>query len=156
MKIKKVWGLRGKVECFRRTGKPPVTVRWVDVNEGDDMRVNYRARLVARQMKKQAAECIFAPTLPLEAIRNVIRLASTDIKHQWYVDWKPESKKRTSILMIDISRAYFNAKTGKVGQHMLPCPKSILSTEGKLAYCCSTCTARLGRLMGGKQNIAAR
>ena len=30
---------------------------------------------------------------------------------KWKPDWDPKSKKRTQILLIDISRAYFNAKT---------------------------------------------
>ena len=33
---KNVWSLRAFEESRRRTGKPPVTVRWVDVNQGDD------------------------------------------------------------------------------------------------------------------------
>ena len=28
-------------ECFERTGKPPIGVRWVDVNKGDDMNVEF-------------------------------------------------------------------------------------------------------------------
>ena len=34
-----------------KTGKPPITTRWVDVNKGDDENPNYRSRLVARQLK---------------------------------------------------------------------------------------------------------
>ena len=33
------------------TGRPPITVRWVDVNKGDEQNPNYRSRLVARQLK---------------------------------------------------------------------------------------------------------
>ena len=49
---KKVWELRTINECRRLTGKPPVTVRWVDVNKGDDVNPNVRSRLVARQIRQ--------------------------------------------------------------------------------------------------------
>ena len=41
---KDVWELRPVSECRRATGKPPVTVRWVDVNKGDDLNPNVRSR----------------------------------------------------------------------------------------------------------------
>lgn len=50
-KDKRVWELKGRVECFSVAGKPPVTVRWVDANKGDDVTPNYRPRLVARQIR---------------------------------------------------------------------------------------------------------
>ena len=31
-------------------GKPPISVKWVDVNKGDDLNPNYRSRLVAREI----------------------------------------------------------------------------------------------------------
>ena len=52
---KDVWVLRPIDECRRVTGKAPVTVRWVDVNKGDDLKPNVRSRLVARQIR-QAGE----------------------------------------------------------------------------------------------------
>ena len=48
---KDVWELRSIEECRKHTGKPPVTVRWVDVNKGDDVNPNIRSRLVARQIR---------------------------------------------------------------------------------------------------------
>ncbi len=33
---KGVWTKRPKAECMQRTGRVPITVRWVDVNKGDD------------------------------------------------------------------------------------------------------------------------
>ena len=33
---KGVWTRRLKSECMQRTGRVPITVRWVDVNKGDD------------------------------------------------------------------------------------------------------------------------
>ncbi len=45
---KAVWELRPREECQQRTGRKPITVRWVLTNKGDDGAPNYRARLVAR------------------------------------------------------------------------------------------------------------
>ena len=35
-------------ESFKHTGKPPIEVKWVDVNKGDDEAHNYWSRLVAK------------------------------------------------------------------------------------------------------------
>ena len=35
-------------ECWEKTGKAPIGVRWVDVNKGDNAKRNYRSRLVAK------------------------------------------------------------------------------------------------------------
>ena len=58
-------------------------------------------------------ESIFAPTPPLEAARTLISLAATEAGSRWRPNWNPMSPKRTQIMVIDISRAYFNAKTGE-------------------------------------------
>ena len=46
-KIKEVWVVRKISEVLKRTGRPPITVRWVEVNEGDDLNPKIRSRLVA-------------------------------------------------------------------------------------------------------------
>ncbi len=80
---KGVWVKRPRSEAFATTGRAPVTVRWVDVNKGDDANPKYRSRLVARQLKAtdKSGESFFAPTPPLEALRAVISLAATTIGH---------------------------------------------------------------------------
>ena len=35
-------------ECWAKTGRAPIGVRWVDVNKGDSKNKNYRSRLVAK------------------------------------------------------------------------------------------------------------
>ena len=111
-KTKGVWCKRPKDEARRRTGRPPITVRWVDVNKGDDAEPRYRSRLVARQLKAhdRGSNSYFAPTPPLEALRTVLSLAATKVG-----DWQPvydqDSEDRMQISLIDISRAYFNAET---------------------------------------------
>ena len=108
---KGVWAKRPKHEARARTGKGAISVRWVDVNKGDDMTPKYRSRLVARQMKAhdRSGASYFAPTPPLEALRSVLSLAATTVG-SWRPCYDPKSERRTQISLLDISRAYFNAK----------------------------------------------
>ena len=66
---KGVWQKCPRQKAFLTTGKPPISVRWVDVNKGDDVTPKYRSRLVARQLKAmdKSGESFFAPTPPLES-----------------------------------------------------------------------------------------
>ena len=107
---KGVWALRPRSECLEKTGRRPVTVKWVDVNKGDDDEPNYRSRLVAREIRLPGEDPIFAPTPPLESVRMVLSLAATNLPGETKHVREAESEWRTQISIIDISRAYFNAK----------------------------------------------
>ena len=109
---KGVWAKRPRGEARRKTGRPPISVRWVDVNKGDDLHPKYRSRLVARQLKAhdRGNNSYFAPTPPLEALRTVLSLAATTLQG-WTPNYDPEADDRMQVSMMDISRAYFNAKT---------------------------------------------
>ena len=48
-KSKGVWEIRPISEARRRMGRPPISVRWVETNKGDDEHPNVRSRLVARE-----------------------------------------------------------------------------------------------------------
>mgnify|MGYP000662494505 CR=1 FL=1 len=92
-------------------GRPPVPVRWVDVNEGDEQNPNYRSRLADRQLEAhdESGETYFAPAPLLEALGTVLSLTMTPVgSHQ--PDWDPASPNRTQLSFICIKRAYFNAK----------------------------------------------
>ncbi len=107
---KGVWKKVPRGRARTETRRPPVSVRWVDVNKGDEMTPNYRSRLVARQMKvmDQSGQSFFAPAPPLEALRTVLSLAMTAIgDHK--PDWDPNSGNRTQVSFVDVKRAYFNA-----------------------------------------------
>ena len=108
---KGVWQKCPRQKAFLTTGKPPISVRWVDVNKGDDVTPKYRSRLVARQLKAmdKSGESFFAPTPPLESLRAVLSLAASEIGG-WKPNRDPKSANRTQISLVDISRAYFNAK----------------------------------------------
>ena len=106
---KNVWHLRPWEEAYKKTGRPPITVKWIDVNKGDDEHPNYRSRLVAREIRLPGEDPLFAPTPPLEALRTVLSLAVTDFVGVPKHDRRANSEMRTQISVIDISRAYFNA-----------------------------------------------
>ena len=76
---KGVWRKKTRQEAYLRTGRAPVSVRWVHVNEGDDMNPQYRSRLAARQRKAtdKSGTSYFAPTPPLEVLRPVLFFATT-------------------------------------------------------------------------------
>ena len=108
---KKVWRKVPKGRARESSGRAAISVRWVDVNKGDDMNPNYRSRLVARQLKATdtSGKSYFAPAPPLEALRTVISMAMTRAgSHR--PDWNPDSKTRVQISLVDIKRAYFNAQ----------------------------------------------
>ena len=108
---KGVWRKVSKAVARAKTGKSPISVRWVDVNKGDELQPNYRSRLVARQLKAldHSGRSYFAPAPPLEALRTVVSMAMTKMgRHQPI--WDPRSPHRAQISFVDVSRAYFNAK----------------------------------------------
>ena len=108
---KNVWMKRFKAEAHSRTGKPPVTVRWIDTNKGDDLHPNYRSRLVARDIRRPGEEALFAPTPPLESLRTILSFAATNLPGRPKHVRDPESEMRTQISFVDVVRAYFCAST---------------------------------------------
>ena len=48
---KGVWLKVPRQRSFDRIGRPPISVRWVDVNKGDEYEPNYRSRFAARQLE---------------------------------------------------------------------------------------------------------
>ena len=74
---KNVWVKVPYQRAYDCTGKPPISVRWIDTKKGDEEEPNNRSRYVARQLKAldaSAATC-FAPSPPLEALRTTLSLA---------------------------------------------------------------------------------
>ena len=109
-KSKGVWEIRDVSEA-KALGKNPISVRWVDVNKGDDSTPNMRSRLVARQIRGPGQDSVFAPPPPLAALGTVLSLAVSQIDGEKQKSWEAESEQRMQLSFIDISRAYFNAKT---------------------------------------------
>ena len=73
-----VWEVSSLEECRARTGKDPISAKWVDTDKGRDGEVLIRSRIVARDFKsKHAANDVdvFAAMPPLEAKRLLLRMA---------------------------------------------------------------------------------
>ena len=85
------------VERHKRTGKAPIIVRWIDINNGDEEKINYRSRLVAREINIHKREDLFAAIPPLEALKLILQIAAS-------------SNKREIIMINHVSRAFFHAK----------------------------------------------
>ena len=110
-KGKDVWVKVLRSEAMAQTGKRPIPVKWIITNKGDDMDPNYRARLVAMEIRRAGEDPIFAPTPPLESLRTVLSLAATDMPGQERKCRDPENSARIHVSFIDICRAYFCAAT---------------------------------------------
>ena len=94
-------------ECYQRTNKSPISVRWVDTNKGDTERPNYRSRFVAREINTYKRNDLFAATPPLEAMKLILSTAALGNKGE--------------VLMVnDVSRAFFHAKATREVYVQLP------------------------------------
>ncbi len=60
VKVEERWGM---------TGQGPVGVKWVDANKGDEEKPGYRCSSVAKEIKKDKREDLFAAAPTLEAKR---------------------------------------------------------------------------------------
>ena len=71
MEQRQIWSVVPITECWKRTDKGPVSVRWVDTNKGGVTDMIVRSRLVARDFKgdDKGRDDLFAETPPLEAKR---------------------------------------------------------------------------------------
>ena len=97
-----LWNVVPVQECWKLTGKGPVSVRWVDTNKGSDGEMVVRSRLVARDFKggDKDREDLFAETPPLEAKRILVsRAATRRVDGRW-----------RKLLMIDAKKAHLNPK----------------------------------------------
>ena len=85
----------------RMKGGKIIGVRWVDVNKGDAANPDMRSRLVGQEFNTGKNDELYASTPPLEALRFVISSAATFSK----------SKIQRHVMINDVRRAYFYAKT---------------------------------------------
>ena len=53
-------------------------MRWIDANKGDNSEPDYRSRLVAKEIKRDTRDDLFAATPPLEALNILMSLAMTE------------------------------------------------------------------------------
>ncbi len=134
-----VWVEVPEAQCYQSTGRAPISTRWVDINKGDDERVEIRSRLVARELKAQqqregqTRDDVFSATPPHEGIRLLFSLAMTE-------DGVDDKK----MIFIDISRAHFHSPARREIYVALP------PERGRPGFC-----AKLQKSMYGTRDAAA-
>jgi hypothetical protein len=127
MEERGIWTLRPIGECWEKTGKAPVSVRWVDTNKGSAEFVEVRSRLVARDFKggDKDRDDLFAETPPLEAQRLQLSRAAT----------RRKDGKWRKLMFIDARKAHLNPRCEGDEDVQLPegcgCPEGMC---GKLNY----------------------
>ncbi len=83
-----------------------LTTKWLDVNKGDDVAKNYRARLVGREIKRSKRDDLFAATPPLESLRMILSICAS----------RQSSRKDADNFLVmtnDVKRAYFYAPASR-------------------------------------------
>ena len=93
-------------ECFRETGRQPISTRWVDVNKGSEERPDVRSRLVARDFKPKGERDrgdLFAAMPPLEAKKMLFRMAAGQPK-----EWRGGKWEKQKLMFIDVKKAHLN------------------------------------------------
>ena len=65
MKQRSIWSEVDVRECWTKTGKKPVSVKWVDTNKGTDEAPMVRCRLVARDFKVRGRRIARISSRPL-------------------------------------------------------------------------------------------
>ena len=94
--------------CWAETGRAPITLKWVDRNKGDDIKENFRSRLVVREVKSQGQAALipdyalFSSMPPLEGLKILCSLL-TSMK-------RSTAGKQLTLKFTDISRAHFYGK----------------------------------------------
>ena len=89
----------------QQSGKPVITMKWIDRNKGDATHPNYRSRLVCREIKR-ASNADFIPDYasfssmpPLESLKLLLSLMVTLRRSK--------SGNALKVRLLDISRAHF-------------------------------------------------
>jgi hypothetical protein len=113
MITKGIWEEVSVQECWDRTGKAPVTVKWVDTDKGSNGQELIRSRLVARDFRVKGdkdREDLFAATPPLELLRLLISKTATRVGPKGF----------RKLLFIDVKKAHLNPKCEKDVYFWLP------------------------------------
>ena len=98
-----LWDVVDETLCWQETNRPPISLKWVDRNKGDQSHPNYRSRIVVREVKKASKPLAefesFSAMPPLEALKTLCSLMAS----------KRVSKRNKpyKLMLIDISRAHF-------------------------------------------------
>jgi hypothetical protein len=93
-------------DCWKSTGKDPITTKWVDVNKGSMEKPDVRCRLVARDFKPKGEAGradLFAAMPPLEAKKLLFQKAAVENARN-----RARGKKGIKIMFVDVKKAHLN------------------------------------------------
>ena len=116
-----------------------VKSRWIDINKGDDKAPNYRSRMVGKEFNDSVLEGLFAATPPLEALRLLLSHAASYSGPSGISarGSRPTMKHCKSLLIADVSRAFFEAPAKRdlcveLPEEALAAGETVVDTVGKL------------------------
>ena len=92
-------------ECVKETGRPPISIKWVDVDKGTVQNQIIRSRLVARDFRVKGESDrsdLFAAMPLLEAKRMLFRIAVRRCREK--------SCEMYKIMLIDVKKAHLNGE----------------------------------------------
>ena len=106
-----------------------IDTRWLDINKGDESSPEYRSRLCGREFKfaDPMMEGCFSSTPPLDCLK--FQLSSALMSDEY------EKVKHKYIMVIDVSRAYLHATTGRNLFIELPVEDATPGVVGRLLKC---------------------
>ena len=85
------------VKCLREMEKAPIKTGWAETDKGQPGKPNVRARWTAKEYKTHARPVLYAPTPPLEALKEVLSEIATG------------TRGGKVVALVDVRRAYFHA-----------------------------------------------
>jgi hypothetical protein len=118
-------------EAWDATGKPPISVRWIDTDKGREGEEKYRSRLVARdfRIKGDDRDDTFASMPPLEAQRLLFAITA----RKWR-EWEQGQGEHWKLAFIDIKKAHLTAPCKEPSFVELPSEdtRAVAGTCGRL------------------------
>ena len=131
-----VWKEVDVKECWEKTSKAPITIKWVDTEKGGAGEVKIRRGLVARDFRLKGArdrEDLFAATHPLELLRMLISKTCTATKNGY----------KRKMLFVDVTKAHLNPLCDQGVYFWLP--DEVGPSPGKVA------SWSIGSVVSGRQ-----
>jgi len=125
-------------ECWDKTGRPPISTKWVRVNKGTQEAPDIRCRLVARDFKpkgeKDRSE-IFAAMPPLESKKLLFQQAMTQNALN-----RLRGEDGLKIMLIDVKKAHLNGFVGEDEFAYIELPRGWLPRRDSVGVCAGGCT----------------
>ena len=133
--------------CYAETGRPRITLKWVDRNKGNQENENYRSRLIVRELKPQG-QAVLIPEYPLflsmppllEALKLMCSLLVTSRASR--------SGGAMALKLTDISRAHFYGISSR--RIFVTLPEGD-EEEGKCGFYFAGCTGHVTHLQHGRR-----